>query len=180
MKIIEILFPIFGIAFVGFLFIRVGWVSEQNIRGLTRFVFVAAVPSLLFSKLSVLDFQNNIDWRILIAYYSVTIFIFIVSAIGKKFIFDGDHKGQGVFGFGATFGNAVFVGIPLVTGIYGEDGLVPMLIIISIHAATLFFLATIVAEGRNGGNSSKIIAVFQSSIERIIKNPIIIGIIIGT
>ena len=52
-------------------------------------------------------------------------------------------KESGVFGLGAAYSNTVLIGIPVCYSVYGDEGLIPLFIIISIHSAVLFSVTTI-------------------------------------
>jgi predicted permease len=55
MQIFNTIFPVFAIAAVGYLTTRIGIFKENDIRGMSTFVFNLALPVLLFNALSNLD-----------------------------------------------------------------------------------------------------------------------------
>jgi len=83
-----------------------------------------------------------------------------------------------VLGMGATFGNSVMLGIPLVQRSFGAEGLAALLLIISVHAALLFTFATILLEvGR--GDGARLGGSMRAAGSAMLRNPMILAIAAG-
>ena len=48
MTIVQVIFPIFAIAVVGYVTAYRGMLDERDIKGISRFVFTIIIPILLF------------------------------------------------------------------------------------------------------------------------------------
>jgi predicted permease len=185
MQIFTTIFPVFAIAAAGYLTTRIGIFDERDIQGLSRFVFNLAIPVLLFNALSGLDLPPEINWRFLLSYYLVVFFIYGFSIWLGRFRFTFTARQQGVFGIGAIYSNLGLVGLPVITISLGEEALLPLLTIISLHAAILWFLGTIVTERNDGletdGRSAaqRILTAGWRSLKSLARNPIIIGHVLG-
>lgn len=74
-------------------------------------------------------------------------------ALGMKL---GD---QAVFALSGTFSNGVGIGIPFITYAFGEAGLVPLLMIISINSLVMLTLCSFLLEiGSGGGSGGRLLA----------------------
>jgi predicted permease len=79
---------------------------------------------------------------------------------------------------GSAYSNALLIGLPLISAGLGEKALLPVFMLISIHSAILFFLVTLFAEG-NGGDGRSIGNILRQTLGSLVKNPIIIGLVLG-
>ena len=77
-----------------------------------------------------------------------------------------------VAGFAAGQANTVFVGVPMILKAYGDEGAVPLFLLIAVHLPVTMTLATILAEGRR---ASPLLIV-----RRLLTHPIVVGIIAGS
>jgi hypothetical protein len=185
MQIFTTIFPVFAIAITGYITTRIGIFSENDIRGLSRFVFNLAIPVLLFNALYSLELPPEINWQFLLSYYVVVLLIFGFSVGLGRFRFTLTPRQQGVFAIGATYSNLGLVGLPIITIGLGEEALLPLLTIISIHAGILWFIGTVVTERDDGENAAhesrnqRLLKTGWRSLKSLIRNPIIIGMILG-
>ena len=178
MAIVEIIFPIFAIALLGYIVAYKELFTDRDIQGLSRFVFIIAIPVLLFNSLAHIDLPQQLNWAFLVSYYAIALFIFGLGMLASKRWFAHSPREQSVFGLGSSYSNAVLVGLPLVSAGLGDDALLPMFMLISIHSALLFFVVTLFAE-RDGGNGRSPLDIAHQTIRSLITNPIIIGLALG-
>ena len=178
MQIVEIIFPVFAIAFVGYMAAYLGLFKEEHIVGITRFVFYIAIPVLLFNSLANVTLPDQINWGFFLSYYLVVFTIYGIAMLISYRQFAYSAKEQGIFGMGSTYSNLVLVGLPVITSAFGDEALLPMFMIISVHSATLFFLTTIMTE-RESESRGTFIGLLTQTGSKLIKNPIIIGLVFG-
>ena len=138
MAILEVIFPVFSIALVGYIVTYLKLFNARDIRAISRFVFVIAMPVMLFNALANIDLPEKINWAFLLSYYLVAILIFILGMLlsGRGFSFTPLE--QSVFGLGSSYSNTVLVGLPIVIAGLGEEALLPMILLISVNSAILF------------------------------------------
>lgn len=185
MTIFNTIFPVFAIAAVGYLTTRIGIFKENDIQGMSRFVFNLAIPVLLFNALSDLELPPQINWQFLLSYYLVVFLIYGLSVWLGRSTFTLTPRQQGVFGIGATYSNLGLVGIPIITIGLGDEAILPLFTIISIHAAILWFMGTVVTERAdaartaNQSSTNRILAAGWRSLKTLARNPIIIGLVLG-
>jgi predicted permease len=77
-----------------------------------------------------------------------------------------------VAGFSAGQANTVFVGVPMILKAYGDEGAVPLFLLIAVHLPVTMTLATLMAEGRQ---ASPLIIL-----RRLATHPIVVAIIAGS
>lgn len=178
MEILKIIFPIFAIAALGYLVARKQFFKPEEIAGISRFVFNLAIPALLFNALSKIELSDTLDWRYLVAYYGVALAInFTAITIGKRF-FGHNQREIAIFGMASSFSNSVLVGLPIISGGFGDQALLPLFTLISVNSAILFSVVTFVAE-KDPNNTGFRWEVLRQAGEKIIGNPIVLSLILG-
>lgn len=117
--IFESLFAIFVLLSGGYIAKRVGVLKQKQSRALLDFAIIFAVPCLIFDKIYHLEFNYSLILIIFIGFLS-TIFSGIISIfIGKLFKFT---KATLISMFIlSSFGNTLFVGMPVISGIFGDE-----------------------------------------------------------
>ena len=78
-ELIEILAPIFVLIILGFLSVKLRFLSSDDYPVLSSFVMKVAFPCLLLTKLSVLDLSKHFRWDILIIFLVCSLALAIVS-----------------------------------------------------------------------------------------------------
>ena len=176
--LLEIVLPIFAVVFVGWLVGRFEVIKADRVNGLADFTFFIAIPALMFRSVI-----RNIRWEtadpgVLLAYFGSGLVIYGAAlAIGLR-VFRIRFEEAAMLGLACTFGNSVQLGIPMVVRTFGEQGLVPLMLIISFHSLVLIGLTTVlieIARGRGGGARA---AAIQSA-KGAASNPIIIAMVTG-
>jgi predicted permease len=143
MAIVEIIFPVFAIALLGYIVAYKGLFTVRDIQGISRFVFIIAIPVMLFNSLAHIDLPEHLNWQFLVSYYAIALFIFGLGMWASKSWFAHSAQEQSVFGLGSSYSNSVLVGLPLVSAGLGDEALLPTFMLIAIHSALLFFMPPI-------------------------------------
>ena len=166
-----IVLPVFGLITLGYLARWTKLLRETTGEGLSDFVFVLAVPCLLFRTLAKADIPATQPWGYWIAYFTgLTVVWALAMLIASRFF---ARKGPElvVSGFAAGQSNTIFVGVPMILKAYGDAGAVPLGLLLAVHLPVTMTIATVLAEGR----SASVTMLFR----RLFTHPIIIGIILG-
>lgn len=178
MLIFNIIFPIFAIASLGYLFATIGLFQQNHVQGLSQYVFYLAIPALLIQSLSQMNLPEQINWRFLGSYYGVVFFIYLIGFLVKRRFFGGSRTASAIFGMGSSYSNLVLMGIPVISASFGDEGLVPLFLIISVHSVIQFTITTILAESQ-AAEGKGTIDFLRMSAEKLLKNPLIIALSIG-
>jgi len=177
--IYEVIFPIFAIAVGGYLVAYKQILSREDIQGLSRFVFVIAFPLLLFNSFASMELPAPINWRFLFSYYLIVFVTFSLGMFIDKRAFSSTLQEQVIFGLGSSYSNLLLVGLPIISSGFGEQGILPLFMIVSVHSATFFSLSTVLIErGKQDGNLSGM-EIARQTLKDLIRNPIILSLAMG-
>ena len=154
MDILAIIAPVFLVVLAGYLTAYAGILKERDVDGLSRFVFNIALPVLLFNSLAHVVLPKEFNWQFLFSYYLVVLIIFGLGMLLSKKWFASSVQEQGIFSLGSSFSNLMLVGLPIISAGLGEEALLPLFMLVSVHSATLFLITTIVVERGNGNGRS--------------------------
>jgi malonate transporter len=179
MVIFEIVFPVIAIAFGGYLAAYKRILSARDTDGILRFVFYIALPIVLFNSLAHMELPSQINWKFMLSYYLVVVVIYAIGVMVSRHCFSASLKEQGIYGLGASYSNLVLVGLPIISAGFGDQGLLPLFMIVSIHSATLFFISSVLIERENGEETTTAGQIFLLTIKNLIRNPIIISLAFG-
>ena len=170
-----IVLPVFGMVGVGFLSAKVGLVSDRASDGLAEFVFSLAVPVLIFKTLSESQLPQAQPWGYWISYFTGAFLVFGLAMVYARRVLGRGHLEAVILGFTAGQANTVFVGVPLILKAYGEEGAVPLFLLIAVHLPVMMVAATVMAEGQAG--------ISRAMLKRLAKalafNPVLLGIYLG-
>ena len=176
----EIVLPVFALVAVGYGVARTPVITLEGMRGIAEFVYWVAIPALLFRTMASTPPPASSDIATLSTYFLSCFLIFALTMILMRLVFGVRTAEGAVLGMGASFGNSVMLGIPIVQRAYGAEGLAALLLIISVHAALLFTLATLmleIARGKSGGGNLS--AALKAAGRSAIRNPMILAILAG-
>ncbi|MFD2176909.1 AEC family transporter [Veronia pacifica] len=178
MQIFLSIIPVFLVSLFGYMIASSGKLNKNDIQSLSKFTFSFAIPVMLFFKMATLDIPKNIEWSLLLSYYLAVLCVFVVMTCLMKYFFSEDPEEQSIGGFSSTFSNAVVVGIPVVDQTLGHQAMLPLLMLISIHALTLYSMGFIFAE-RDKFEATRILTSVANIFTEMVKNPITLSIFSG-
>ncbi|MDO9160612.1 MAG: AEC family transporter [Burkholderiaceae bacterium] len=132
--------PVFLLIGVGFMAGRAGWIRAEAVKDLSNLVFLLLIPALLFRTMSGVHIEQ-LDLRPIAAYFVAALGL-LAALVGWL----GLHPRGVVTALAGVFSNMVMIGITLVELAYGQQGLVTLLTLVSVHALVLLTVATVVLE----------------------------------
>lgn len=183
-ELFTVIASIFGLIAVGYGAARSGLLGAAVSPALNDFVFVVAIPVLLFRTIATADFGGISPWSLWITYFAAVGLTWGAAHLLARRAFGGDARLGVVAGISASFSNTVLIGIPLVQSVLGERGLVAVLVIVAIHLPVMMLASVILFEWarRADGVDAGPVAIapllrrFGLSLAR---NPIVVGIAAG-
>lgn len=176
--IVDIIVPVFGMVLVGWVIGRTKLLSVEGLRGFTAVTFYALFPALLFRSMAKVRL-DTLEPDILLAFFgAVAVLYAAIMMIGRL---QGMSLGdRSMFALSGTFSNGVGIGIPFITYAFGEKGLVPLLMIISVHSLILLtgtcFLMEMEGDGVRRG---KLLGRLGGAALSMLKHPVIPAIFAG-
>jgi hypothetical protein len=175
--IVDIIVPVFGLVAVGWALGR--WLlTPEGLRGLTQVAFYAMFPALLFSSMAKVRL-DALEPDIVVVFFGTGLLIYLLMMPLGRLL--GMRLGdQAVFALSGTFANGVGIGIPFVTYAFGEAGLVPLLMIISVNSLIMLTLSSFLLEiGAGGGGGGRLLAKLGGAALMMMKHPVIPSIFAG-
>jgi len=134
------LFPVVLLIAIGWAVGRKKWISMGSVKDLSNLVFLVLVPALLFRTMSTVHVEN-LDFKPVLAYFiGVGVLFLATLAVG------GFNRRAAVLALANTFSNTVMIGIPIVSLAYGQEGLVTLMTLYTVHTVILLTSATVVLE----------------------------------
>ena len=169
---------VFGLVALGYCAGWSGYLKTQTGDGLAEFAVGVAMPLLLFRTMISADFHG--------------------AARGDAGLFGGGHRlgggklryaqlfgrdsAAGVVGGVATaFSNLVLLGIPFTLGVFGQEGVDVLSLLISVHLPTMMMASIIMFElfGRSDREPRPVLTLAADFARKIAVNPLIAGILAG-
>ncbi|WAP69719.1 AEC family transporter [Jiella pelagia] len=186
---LDVIVPIFSLIALGYAAARFGLLSDTVGDGLARFVFVVAVPVLLFRTLATMSFGGANPVFLWLAYFGGVAAAWTLGTLAVRRFLGADHRTGVIAGISSSFANTVFVAIPTLQRAYGDAGLEPLLIIISIHLPVMMIASTLLVEraaaldARDGADLARDpvppLKMARRMAVNLVTNPIVVGIVIG-
>ncbi len=169
--------PLLGLAILGYFLRRKRIVNEEFIGYLNRYIFVVALPVLIFQTMSSLDDWDLVNWSVV---WFATVMITVVTIIGFLFIrlTSQPNNIKPVLMQAFFRGNFIIVGIPLALRIGGLEALSMMVILNAVlYPLTNFY--SIVTFRLWPNEHKKKPQLTKDLIVSTFKNPLIISFGVG-
>ncbi|MDI1283445.1 MAG: AEC family transporter [Reyranella sp.] len=176
--IVDIIVPVFGIVLVGWVIGRTRLLSSEGLRGFTSVTFYALFPALLFRSMAKVRIES-LEPGILLAFFGAVFLLYgLLMLLGRTFGMGmGDRT---MLALSGTFSNGVGIGIPFITYAFGEKGLVPLLMIISVHSLILLTFSSFLMEiDVQGGARRRLLGRLGGAMFNMLKHPVIPAIFAG-
>lgn len=169
--------PLFVLILLGYLAVKIGRWQKTITDSLTKFTFYIAFPIMLFQIMSHFSEHSQIDIRLLLVFFGGSFIVFAIGCLIASKVFKLNGSESTLFAMGGIYTNTVFVGIPIIKMLLGDNAIPIVAIIVIFNALILWTLATVSIEFVQIGKLSyhSIIKAFKN----VSKNPIILGIFAG-
>lgn len=138
--VLESLAPVALLIGTGVVAGKLGWVKQAAVKGLTDLVFLLLTPALMFRTMAQVRVEQ-LDFTPVAAYFCA-IGVLFVGIVGLQ----GFGRRAVVLALAGTYSNAVMIGTALVSLVFGPQGLVTLLTLISVHALVMLTFTTLVLE----------------------------------
>ena len=167
--------PVFLVMAVGWLLRKWKLLNKPFCDVADKLVFKVALPVLLFNEISTSELHQNFDISfVLFCMIGTTIIFFAVWFLARIFI--KDTSLVGAFSQAAARGSAAILGIAFVENIYGSAGMTPLMIVSAVPLFNIYSVIILTFSAESDVHGS---AQIKKAVINVIKNPIIIGIVLG-
>ncbi|WP_106476484.1 AEC family transporter [Phytohalomonas tamaricis] len=163
--------PIFGLIVLGYLLGWRQWLSADSAGGLSQITFKLFMPCLLFVGIAKAPLGDALSPVLLLVYFVPALLVFALINIFA-------HRASGgptAFGLAGSYSNNVLVGIPMITALFGHDGLVYLFALLAVHSLILFSIqSSYAALGLGSKQRPGLKMLFKN-----LANPLVIGLLLG-
>lgn len=167
--------PIFAIILLGRLLRGWHFFAPHTLADLDRLVFKVLLPVLLFRDIAAGRITEQFDLRFFLFCAGTTVLYFFAIWFGAaKFL--PDKSMVGAFTQGAFRGSQAVLGVAFVQNLYGDAGLVPLMIVATVPLYNIFSVLVLTVTAPSGEQHH---GVVRRTLGGIITNPIILGILAG-
>lgn len=166
--------PVFLVMALGYLLKnKVHMMDDAFIRVANKFNFKVALPCLLFMDVLGADIRSNFDLRFVL-YCAIVTSVVFWGLWGCAKIFIRDKSIIGAFVQASYRSSAAILGAAIVQNIYGDSGMVPLMIVGAVPLYNIYAVLVLSMEG-----SEKSEHTIGSAVKNAVTNPIILGILAG-
>ena len=170
--------PVFLVILLGWFLRRVGVLNEAFCKPADQYVFKCALPVSLFLSIAKMDVYSDFDPMFCLFCFTVTAIVFLgVWALTSRLMKDKALVGE--FSQAAVRSSAAILGVALNTNIYGNAGMVPMMVLSAVPLLILQFSPHTDENGRLIPPERNGAAAVKRALVNVVKNPIILGILLG-
>lgn len=151
--------------------------AQQTLADLDRLSFKVLLPVLLFRDIAAGRITEQFDLRFFLFCAGVTVVYFFAIWFGAAKLLP-DKAMVGAFTQGAFRGSQAILGVAFVQNLYGDAGLVPLMIVASVPLYNIFSVLVLTVTAPDAKNAQHK-GVVSRTLGGIITNPIILGILAG-
>jgi hypothetical protein len=161
---------------VGYWLKKIGWMSEGFMKSANKINFNITLPALLIQDLMNTDFMQKFELRYVL-YCSIvsSICFFGTWAVARLVMKDKSIIGE--FVQASYRSSAAVLGTALILNIYGDTGMVPLMIIGAVPLYNIFAVLVLTVECPQKDVAHD--KTMKTTLKGIITNPMIISILIG-
>lgn len=167
--------PVFLLMVLGIVLKKIGWVSDTFASQMNKFVFLVPLPVLLFQDLATVDFAKAWNFKFVSFCFLATVLSILIVVLISSLLKERSLRGE--FIQSSYRSSAALLGVALIQNIYGHSVMGPLMIIGSVPLYNIMAV-TVLSYYQPNRNSQKQ-NMLKTTLKGIIRNPIIIGIVVG-
>jgi malonate transporter len=176
--LINVVVPVFGVVFTGYLAGRLGVLGPDSAAALNRFVFYFALPPALFIFMARAPVEQIFNWPFIGAFVGGALSTLLIGLVVGRIWLRHDVATLSIAGLTVAQANVVYMGLPLLLMAYGQNGALPT-IIATLCVTMLFICGTIaVLEGTRASGPSTFRVAAQLA-GTVLRNPLVISPLLG-
>ena len=165
--------PLFLMMLVGFIFGKLGLISNEFIFKTNKLVFKFFLPCMFFANIYNSDLKNVFNPKLII-YCVVMLTIIFVLSIVFVLLTQKDNKRRGAMVQALFRSNYVILGLPLVTFLFGDASAATSTIVAAFIVPFFNIYAVIILEIFRGGKAN-----VKTILLSILKNPMISALLLA-
>lgn len=172
-QIIGIVLPLFAVIGMGKTAIACNFLTAADAAVLSRFTFFVPIPALLFGLMA----EVNVSFGMSVVYFAGCLLVYVTALGIGRFLTDPSLPHRAVFALDTTFGNVTFLGVPLISTVWGKDGLSHLIGII-VFTTILIPISTVLMELGDRSRAARTTPAPNLALA-LLKNPAISSVLAG-
>ena len=177
-SIFDTALPFFALIFCGYGAGRLGLLDETAAAGVNTFVFYFALPAFLFGLMSSSPIGEVVNGPFIGAYVTASLAVFALAALAGHRLFQITRAEAAVQGLAAVLANTGYMGIPLISAVFGTEAAVPIVVGLTLDGILIIPLGIIIIESSKG-NTESLSATALSTFSALARNPLTLAIFVG-
>ena len=175
--------PVFLVIALGYILQRVHFLNDAFNKTANEFVFRCALPVSLFRSIAGMDFYGEFDLEFCLFCFLGTTVMFL-GIWAAAWLFMKDRGQVGAFAQASARSSAAVLGIALAVNIYGDAGMVPMMIMsavpfFNVYSVLILSFSPQVYEEGHLLPAARGLGAVKKACVNVAKNPLILGILAG-
>ncbi len=166
--------PIFFVIFAGWLLRRIGILGESFQDANTKLCFQILLPLMLFTDICETDISQMFSIKFLL-FCVVSTLVCLLGIWGLAVLFCKDRDSIGSFVQGSMRGSAGILGVAFAENMYGNAGMVPLMIIAIVPVYNIGSVILLTMYSRERPPKGQV----RSMLLSVLTNPLILGVLAG-
>ncbi len=175
-QIVDAVIPVFAIIGLGWLAGRHWGVTGEVAATINRFVFRFAMPALIFRLMATAP-VHDMPWPLLASYFAGQAAVWTVGFGAMALVWKRGLADRALCGMSAGLSNHVFLALPLVLWLLGEQGTLPVLSIVVLDSLVIYSLSLVLLEVAADRGPDR--HPFRKVAGAYMRNPLLIAIALG-
>ena len=177
-SILNTALPFFALIFCGYGAGRLKLLDEMAAAGVNTFVFYFALPAFLFGLMSSSPIREVVNGSFISAYVTASLTVFTLAALVGRRLFEIGRAEAAVQGLAAVLANTGYMGIPLISAVFGREAAVPIVVGLTLDGVLMIPLGIVIIESSKG-RTEGLIHTTLTTFSALARNPLILSIFAG-
>ena len=177
-SILNTALPFFALIFCGYGAGRLRLLDETAAAGVNTFVFYFALPAFLFGLMSSSPIGEVVNAPFVGAYLAASLALFALTALVGFRLFEIGRAEAAVQGLAAVLANTGYMGIPLISAVFGREAAVPIVVGLTLDGVLMIPLGIVIIESSKG-RAESLTRTALATFSALARNPLILSIFAG-
>jgi malonate transporter and related proteins len=177
-SILNTALPFFALIICGYGAGRLRLLDETAAAGVNTFVFYFALPAFLFGLMSSSPIGEVVNAPFIGAYVTASLAHFVLTALVGLRLFEIGRAEAAVQGLAAVLANTGYMGIPLVSAVFGKEAAIPIVVGLTLDGVLMIPLGIVIIESSKG-RAEDLTHTALTTLSALARNPLILSIFAG-
>lgn len=145
---------------------------------LNDFIWHLAIPALLYKTMATRALPGARELQLVATYYGTAFVVYLAFMLVARFLFRSPPEERPVLALSACFANGMMIGVPIIGGAYGDEGLRILFLLLAFHGPFFVTTTTVLVETARNRQGS-VWATLARSGKSLLKQTPLIFIALG-